>query len=190
MKSKVLALVMAAMVMNTALPTRNAHAVLGLLALPAPISLAFLAAGAGSMYGANGLANASREARAAGRERKASLLRISAVLTFLSGALLLDASDEATATLEFGSLSAEGANQIGLTADEHAAYERERIEINLLREETIVRGQKLVEKNPEISFEQLTQAMSKDWSELSSQVLSRESVTAVRKISAVGLSKL
>jgi hypothetical protein len=189
-KSKLIALMMAALVMNAALPVRSAHAVLGLLALPVPISFAFLAAGAGGLIGANGLADASRQAREAGEDRRASLLRFSAGLAFLSGALLLDASDEANATLEFGSLSNEGAKHLGLTADEHAAFERERLEINLLREETIVRGQKLVEKTPEISFEQLTQSMSKDWQELSAGTLSKESISAVKKISAAGISKL
>jgi hypothetical protein len=187
-KSKMVALMISMSVLTSALPNNSARAAIGLLALPVPISFAFLAAGAGGVLGASALAEASRDAYAAGQGGKSLWLRISAGFAFVTGAILLDASDETAPSLEFGTLSPKAARKLGLTADEHASFERERLEINLLREETIVRAQKLAEKNPEMSFEQLVQSMSKDWKELSSNVLSKESVSAVQKISAAGLS--
>ncbi len=189
-KSRLLALALMSSVVSTSMPTPRAHAVLGLLAMPLGIGFVFLAAGAGTTYAGAQVAKSFREAQKEGRPVKAFFLEVATIFTLASGMIMLDGEDAANARMEFGSLSDEKAREMGLSSEEHSAFERERAEINALREETIVRGLKAAEKNPDMSTEQLVESVSRDWKELSTGVLSKESLSAVQKISAAGLSKL
>ena len=190
LKSRIIALALMSSVASTSMPTPQAHAALGLLAMPLGIGFVFLAAGAGTTYAGMQVAKSFREAQKEGRQVKAFFLQAAAIFTMASGMIMLDGEDVSNARMEFGSLSDEKAREMGLSSEEHSAFERERAEINALREETIVRGLKAAEKNPDMSTEQLVESVSRDWKELSTGVLSKESLSAVQKISAAGLSKL
>ena len=189
-KSRLIALSIMSSVISTSMPAPQAHAAIGLLAMPLGIGFVFLAAGAGTTYAGSQVAKSFREAEKQGKPVKALFLEIATLFTLASGMIMLDGEDAAQAHMEFGSLSSEKAQQIGLSAEEHAAFERERAEINALREETIVRSLKTAEKNPDMTTEQLVEATSRDWKEMTSGVLSKESLSAVQKISAAGLSQL
>ncbi len=188
--NKMTAVLMMASMVVPAVIAKRAHAALGLLALPAGISVVFLTAGAGTTYAGSKVAKLYREAQRENKPAKEVFLLVATLLTYSSGMIMLDGSEEGGAMLEFGSLNAEKAQSLGLTAEEHASFERERLEINAVREETILRSQIQAEKNPELSGEQISVALSKDWKELSTSALSPESVNAVKKISAAGLASL
>ena len=190
LKSRISAVLMMAALASTSSPTPRADAALGLLAMPLGIGFVFLVAGGATTYTGAKISRLYRQAQAEGREVKANFLFVATMMTMFSGMIMLDGSDAESGRMEFGSLSKEKANEVGLTADEHSAFERERAEINALSEETLVRGLKLAEKNPDLSPEQLVEAVSHDWKELSQGALSKESVSAVQKLCSAGLSQL
>lgn len=190
LKSRLLALALMSSVVTTSMPTPQAHAAISLLAMPLGIGFVFLAAGAGTTYAGVQVAKTFRDAQKEGRPVKAFFLQVAGIFMMASGMIMLDGEDATQGRMEFGTLSDEKAREIGLSTEEHAAFERERAEINALREETVVRGLKSAEKNPEMSPEALVESVSRDWKELSTGVLSKESLSAVQKLSAAGLSKL
>lgn len=121
------------------------------------------------------------KARAAVGAKKTAFWVV-ALGAFLAGGLILDGSsvDESPKLV---SLTSGEAERLGLTADEHAAYEFELPMINALNEEVLLRiDQQLGDSHP--SDLEIATKLHRNWQELAQFALSPESMRAIQKIGA------
>jgi len=99
-----------------------------------------------------------------------------------AGGLILDGS-EIREGFRLESLDPENASRLGLTPGEHAAYESELLQINLVNEEALARmGHEFENSKP--SVEAVVQSLHRHWHEIAQGALSAESIRAIQKMGA------
>lgn len=101
-----------------------------------------------------------------------------AILTGIGALILLDA-DESAVGVKFSSLSAEEANAVGLSLAEWRAYERERVEISTIAEQSVVDAERVVGSE---NLQSLIFHIRANWERDASVLLSSDAAAAARKI--------
>jgi hypothetical protein len=122
------------------------------------------------------------KARNASGGRKAAFWVV-AIGALFAGGLILDGSAHAEQDLSLASMDPEKAARLGLTEEEHAAYEAELPLINLINEEAIARVEREL-ANSKPSVQVLAESLNRHWQEIARASLSAESIQAVQKIGA------